>query len=193
MNSVEPIRDKDRIAEIKANLKALSDPRDFLIFTLGVNSALRSSDLLKLRVRDVVDGEGKPLHHIYLRQTKTGGEVKPLINESVREALAHYFKNQGRDLGLDDLLFTSHRTNRPLDNVTLWNLVNLWCKKVGLDGNDRYGSHSLRKTWGFHAWKMEMPLELISTKLGHKDVQTAMRYIGISQTLIWEFEEKLNL
>jgi len=193
MNSVEPIRDKDRIAEIKANLKAQESPRDYLLFVLGINSALRSSDLLKLKVRDVVDTKGDPLHHIYTRQVKTGGEVKPLINESVREALAFYFKNQGRDIGPDDLLFTSHRTNRPLDNVTLWGLVNSWCRDVGLDGSDRYGSHTLRKTWGFHAWKMEMPLELISTKLGHKDVQTAMRYIGISQTLIWEFEEKLNL
>ncbi len=193
MNSVEPIRDKTKIDEIKANLKAQDSPRDYTLFVLGVNTALRSSDLLKLKVKDVVDTTRKPLHHIYLRQTKTGGEVKPLVNTSIKEALAHYFKNQGRDLGPGDLLFTSHRTNRALDNVMLWNLVNSWCRDVGLDNGDKYGSHTLRKTWGFHAWRMEMPLALIAHKLGHKDVQTAMRYIGISQTLIWEYEAKLNL
>jgi hypothetical protein len=52
-----------------------------LFFKQGVNNALWASDLLRLKVKDVVDGKGKVREKIYLRQQKTGKEVSPAINK----------------------------------------------------------------------------------------------------------------
>ena len=65
MEFVQPIRDKKQIEAIKRHLKGNEyGLRDLCLFTLGINSGLRISDLLKLKVGDVVDAGGKPLDRI---------------------------------------------------------------------------------------------------------------------------------
>jgi len=51
MITVEPIRDAKKIVAIKTILKAGKYPRDYLLFTLGINLALRVSDLLALKLK----------------------------------------------------------------------------------------------------------------------------------------------
>ena len=65
MNYVEPIRDSDKIRELANYLRNYSE-RNYIMFLIGVNSGLRISDILRLRVRDV---KGKD--YISLREKKT--------------------------------------------------------------------------------------------------------------------------
>ena len=48
MNFVEPIRDRKKIAQIKNLLRGQERFRDLLLFVVGINTALRISDLLGL-------------------------------------------------------------------------------------------------------------------------------------------------
>jgi len=50
MNKVEPIRDKAKIAELKKILREQSY-RNYILFVLGINTGLRISDMLKLRLK----------------------------------------------------------------------------------------------------------------------------------------------
>lgn len=50
MNYVEPIRDSDKIRELANYLRNYSE-RNYIMFLIGVNSGLRISDILRLRVR----------------------------------------------------------------------------------------------------------------------------------------------
>jgi len=59
MNFVEPIRDTRKIKQIKNQLRGAGRYRDLLLFTVGVNTALRVSDLLQLRVGDFIDADGQ--------------------------------------------------------------------------------------------------------------------------------------
>lgn len=52
MNSVEPIRNKDDIQAMKDYLKEWNE-RNYMLFLFGINSGLRISDILQLRVKDV--------------------------------------------------------------------------------------------------------------------------------------------
>ena len=65
MNSVEPIRDPLKIIAIKRNLRKEKNPRNYLLFTMGINLALRISDLLALKVKDVVNEKGEIVDYIY--------------------------------------------------------------------------------------------------------------------------------
>ena len=53
MNKVEPIRSIEKIEEMK---KLLGTDRNVMLFTLGINSGLRISDIIKLTVDDVCGG-----------------------------------------------------------------------------------------------------------------------------------------
>ena len=72
MEQVEPIRDPRKLAAIKKMLKGQDHPRDYLLFVMGVNTALRIGDLLSLKVGDVLDPRGEVVDYIHLREKKTG-------------------------------------------------------------------------------------------------------------------------
>src|SRR5687768_14063280 len=90
MDYVEPIRDKRKITQIKNTLKGAGKYRDLLLFVVGVNSALRVSDLLKLQIGDFVDTEGAIRPQFRIREQKRGKRNEVVINNSIREALADY-------------------------------------------------------------------------------------------------------
>lgn len=191
MNTVEPIRSARKIAAIKAILRAQPHPRDYLLFVMGINTALRIGDLLRLRVGNILDRQGEVSESIYIREQKTGREKTVKLNETAREALDFYLsKAAATDPGA--YLFKSYRSGRPLDRIQSYHLINSWCREVGLD-RERYGCHTLRKTWGYMARQKGIPLELIQAKLGHRSPEVTRRYIGISRDEINDVESRVCL
>lgn len=65
MNYVQPIRDPEKVQQIKEFFKE-ENHRNYLLFLMGINTGIRISDILKLKVVDV---KGT---HIILREQKTG-------------------------------------------------------------------------------------------------------------------------
>jgi len=137
--TVEPIRNSK---DIKAIKRMLADsPRDLCIFVLGINTNLRASDILNLRVRDV-QGQDE----LVLKEKKTGKIRRITLNDAVRKAINNLLASMSNP---DDEshLFLGLR-GKPLTVPTLSRMVKAWCQAINLPGN--YGSHSLRKTWGYH-------------------------------------------
>jgi site-specific recombinase XerD len=188
---VEPIKDKKKILAIKMLLKAEKNPRNYLLFVTGCNFALRISDLLSIKVKDVIDSKGNIKDFLFIKEGKTGRQAKISLNDTVKEALNYYFdKTKGIDP--DSYLFKSERSNKKLDRVRVWGLIQQWTKEVGLEG-EKYGTHSLRKTWGFQARMQGKSIEQISEKYGHKSVTVTKRYIGISQEEINQIEKEVEI
>lgn len=138
---VEPIRDLEAIARIREALK--DKPRDLALFTVGINTNLRASDLVRIRVAQVRDLE--PMDEIEINETKTRKPRRINLNSVCIEAIDRWLEARP-DLQDQDILFTGQRG--PLVPKTIHNLVKGWCRQIGLRGN--YGSHTLRKTWGYH-------------------------------------------
>ncbi len=191
MNTVEPIREIQKILAIKRILKEQSNPRDYLLFTMGINFALRINDLLSLKVKDVLDKKGEIIEYLHLREQKTKKEKKIKINKAVKEALEYYFK-KASVTDPDSYLFTSYRSNQKLDRIRVWQMIKNWCKEVGLESK-RIGTHTLRKTWGYQARKKGITIEQISEKLGHRSSIVTKRYIGINQDEINKIEDEVCL
>ncbi|RLC68675.1 MAG: site-specific integrase [Chloroflexi bacterium] len=192
MEQVEPIRDPRKVAAIKKMLRGQDHPRDYLLFVMGINTALRIGDLLSLKVGDVLDAHGEVVDYIHLREKKTGKAKRVTLNKSVKEALKFYFSRVSAT-DPEAPLFPSMRSGRPLDRTRVWRLINSWCRAVGLT-QGRYGAHTLRKTWGYMArTRFGVPIELIQAKLGHSTPAVTRRYIGISADEIETLEGKVNL
>jgi integrase len=90
MNFVEPIRDRKKIAQIKNLLRGQERYRDLLLFVVGINTALRISDLLDLQIAHFLDDQGKIRQRFWIKEKKRGKRQEVVINESIREVLEEY-------------------------------------------------------------------------------------------------------
>lgn len=187
MNFVEPIRDIKKIQTMKTILRG--NPRNELLFVLGINSALRVSDLLGLKVTDVLDESHNLKNAVILKERKTGKTKRFPLNESVRNALKRYFKT--RPLRETDApLFPSRSGGGALTRKQAWAILQQAGKSIGLDN---IGTHSLRKTFGYHVYRKTNDLAMVQQLLGHSNSCDTLRYIGITQEQLFDAYLDLNL
>ncbi len=192
---VESIRDRKKIAQIKNFLRGQQRYRDLLLFVVGINSALRISDLLTLRIGHFIDEEGHIKQRFQIQEQKRGKRHKVVINKSIKEALEDYIEAyQGVADNPDHFVFFNTKSNNfsiPIKRGQAWKFTTSICQEVGLHGN--YGAHSLRKTWGYHARLQGVDLALIMNKLNHSSIATTKRYLGITDDELREVVQRWNL
>ena len=172
---VQPIRSLAAIKQIKEHLK--DQPRNLCLFTLGINTAYRASELLSLTVGQVKDLQAGDVLEIKQRKTKT---YRPtVINHVTHEALQNWLRYHPRRTDLNAPLFISQRRKgHALTVSAVISLVKLWCKNVKISGN--FGSHTLRKTWGYHQRvKNNAPTPILMRAFKHKSEQQTLDYLGI--------------
>ncbi len=195
MNFVEPIRDRKKIAQIKNLLRGQGRFRDLLLFTVGINTALRISDVLQLRIGQFVDEQNRMRSRFEVREIKTGKRHDVTINDSIREALSEYLRVYPDVTdNPDNFVFFNSEFNRfsaPLKRGRVWEFISAICKEVGLQSN--YGTHSLRKTWGYQARMQGVDLALIMYKLNHASLTDTKRYVGITDEEVGDVVRRLNL
>jgi integrase len=195
MNFVEPIRDRKKIAQIKNLLRGQKRFRDLLLFVVGINTALRISDLLQLQVNHFLDEQGRVRRRFWIKERKRGKRHEVVINTSIREALDEYlaaFPDIGNDS--DNYVFFSSATNDfsvPIKRGQAWKFITSICQEAALSGN--FGTHSLRKTWGYHARMSGVDLALIMHKLNHESIAYTKRYLGITDDELEAVTQRLNL
>ena len=168
MNTVQPIRDMDTVLDIARYLKTKNE-RDYVMFMVGIYSGLRVSDFRCWRVRDVKDKD-----HVSIREKKTGKEKRFLINKNLKKILAEYIK------GKDDLeyLFENPRTHRPITRQQAWNIIKDAGRQFGVDD---LGTHTMRKTFGYHMYQTTKDAAMLMKLFNHSDIHITLRYIGIEQ------------
>ncbi|MDH6351899.1 site-specific integrase [Brevibacillus sp. 1238] len=180
MNFVEPIRDMQKLDELKSLLKKRSE-RDYFLVVLGINTGLRISDLLRLKVSDV---KGKS--HIILVEKKTGKRKRFLINDSLRKEVDQYIDDKKGD----EYLFVSTKRPQPITRVRAYQIINGAAKKIGLS---EIGTHTLRKTFGYHFYQRTKDIATLQMIFNHSHPSITLRYIGITQDLIDEAVDGFSL
>ncbi len=167
MNTVQPIRDCETIQKVKAALLKRGH-RDYMLFVIGINTGLRIGDILNLKVKDFAKS------HIIIREEKTGKEKRHLINENLRSEVERYTL----DMNLDDYLFPSRKGNKPIGRVQAYRILAEVAEQVGLD---EIGTHTLRKTYGYHQYKQNKDIVMLQQLFNHAAPSVTLRYIGIQQ------------
>ena len=174
MKTVQTIRSRKKIDDIKTFL--LEDNiRDYLLFVLGINTALRVGDILKLTRGEVMNGD-KIRDILRVRISKTGKEKRIALNMNVKKAIK-IFLRMNPELKDYSPLFSGNRGLVPMSRVNAWKRLQRLAKKFDLID---FGFHSLRKTWGYQARKSGVDISIISEKLGHSSVAVTRRYLGIT-------------
>ena len=179
VNIVYPIKDKEKIAQMKKILS--NNKRNLLLFNLGINSGLRVSDILALDIKDVKDKT-----FIELREQKTNKYKQFPINEKIQSDIKEFIQNRN----INEPLFLSQKDNR-LSRVQAYKILRKATKEVGIEVH--IGTHSLRKTFGYHHYKQFDDIVLLQKIFNHSSPSVTLRYIGLEQETINESYKKFFL
>jgi site-specific recombinase XerD len=186
MEYVEAIRDVKKINAIKKNLKEHS-PRDYLLFVLGINTGLKISEILSLRIYDIKDNEGTFKRFLALN-TKEGA-IPIYLNNKVRKAVTFYLSSKSTDG--NEYLFKSSKSDEPITRQQAYRIINRAARKIGIEGN--IGLHSMRKTFGYHAYKKGVAISLLQHLFGHHSPAETLKYLGIKKEEEIKTEIDVNL
>lgn len=180
MERVEPIRSVKKINDLKKYLLGAGNMRNYAIVVVGLNSALRVSDILSLKWGDVFDFEEKQFKtHVYVKEKKTGKNKKFLLNKNATEAILRYKRKLGH-INISDYIFKSREgQNKPITRYMAIKIIKGACEAVGI--KDHIGCHSLRKTFGYHSWKKGVPIPVLMELYNHSNQSITKLYLGISQ------------
>ncbi|PGY78251.1 site-specific integrase [Bacillus cereus] len=168
MNFVQPIRDPERIQQIKEYLREKSE-RNYILFVMGINTGLRISDILKLKVGDLKGS------HISMREMKTGKQKRIQITAALRRELKWYIE----DMEDHEYLIKSRQgKNRPIGRSMAYKILSSTAAEFGLD---EIGTHTLRKTFGYHMYMQTKNIALLMEIFNHSSQRVTLRYIGVNQ------------
>jgi integrase len=175
---------------IRQQLKNGGQARDLALFDCGIDAKLRGCDLVKLRVSDVAPG-GSLRQRATVIQQKTGRPVPFEITDSTREAVAGWLALRGRRD--DDWLFPSR--SRPGEHISTRQyarLVDRWVAMIDLEPRT-YGTHSLRRTKVALVYKKTGNLRACQLLLGHRKLESTVRYLGIEVDDALALSEQVDL
>ncbi|OUM88256.1 MAG: integrase [Bacillus thermozeamaize] len=187
MSAVEPIRDLKTIRKIRLILRGQSI-RNELLFILGINVGLRISDILRLKVKDLVKPDGKIRDYVIVKEKKTKKVKKFYIGKVVKQTIKDYMEEYRPHP--DMYVFKSRKgKNRPISRQQAYRIINHAAELAGLVERDHtgrivsgeIGTHTLRKTFGYHAYKNGADTNLLQEIFNHSSNKTTLRYIGITE------------
>ena len=173
--TVEPIRDKVKIHQMYTILTN-KDIKYGLLFKFGLNTGLRISDILPVKLSDIYNEDGKFRDYLILKEKKTGKEKKIKINAALRKEI-EYFVKEEKPTSNGYLFYSKKGSN--IGRVQAYRILT---EAADILGIENFGTHSLRKTWGYWTYKMsKYNIGLIMDTFNHSSPGITLRYIGITQ------------
>jgi integrase len=170
-----PLRSK-HVWSIRAMLQMEKRTRDLAMFNLAIDSKLRGCDIVAVKVEDVAPS-GYAIDRATVRQKKTGRPVRFELTEHTRQAIDDYLRTSGRKPG--EFLFAGRsRADRSLSTRQYARVVTNWIVDIGLDPR-LFGTHSLRRTKASMIYRRTGNLRAVQILLGHRKIESTVRYLGI--------------
>ena len=176
MTFTEPIRNK---AHIQALLNYYLDKgqlRNHLLICTCLFTALRISDVLRLTTDQVYDFQNHRIRKsITIIERKTGKSKTIALHKNLIAALAVCFPSAKPG----NPLIRNTQTNKALSRIQAWRIISTAAESLELP--HRVSCHSLRKTFGYHAWKSGVSPAVLMEIFNHSNMTISRRYLGICQ------------
>ena len=176
MPAVEPIRDKGQLRQLAEYYLKRGQLRNHTLIVLGVHTALRISDLLRIMWDDVYDEKSNSFRtHITINEGKTGKHRTIALNSKAVAALRLLYPHRR-----GAFIFVSNRKDeRAISRVQAWRIIKAAAEAIEMSG--RIACHSLRKAFGFFAWKSGVLPVMLMDIFNHSSFEITKRYLGIAQ------------
>jgi integrase len=170
-----PLRPK-HVWAIRSKLEVRGRTRDLAMFNLAIDSKLRACDVVALKVEDVAPN-GYAIDRATVRQQKTGQPVRFELTEQTRQAVDEFLRGARKKPG--QYMFNGRRgSDQGISVRQHARLVSEWIASIGLDPYV-FGTHSLRRTKATLISRRTGNLRAVQLLLGHKKIESTVRYLGI--------------
>lgn len=180
MCKTDPIRTSDEIQRLKQYFLKKGQVRNYTLVTTGLNTSLRIGDLLGLKWQEAYEfQEQRYKCHITLTEQKTGKKNRIALNSEARCALEMLRKSACPADGEEYIFKSRVGSNQPIGRVSAYKIIKKAVDDLGFEGT--ISCHSLRKTFGYHAWKKGVPPALIMSIYNHSSIEITKRYLSIDQ------------
>jgi len=175
----------DEIIAVSQQFDGTYEIRNRSLFILGVSVGGRISELLALKVSDVWQNFSPVSDLLFEKDIVKGKEIARMIpvNADGRQAITELIQWQKEQFGNPEPrrpLFISRQGGEALSRSQAHRILERAFQKAGLNG--KLATHSLRKTFAQRCYDASGDIYKVSELLGHKNVETTKRYIGISYT-----------
>lgn len=178
---VSGLRTLEEVKRVKALLR--DQPRNLLLWTLGVNNGLRPGDLLALKVGQVRTLEEDD--YVPIVERKTGKRNILMVNGESHGVL-HDYLDAGTLRDGDWLFPNSNDPRKHLSVIATNLLIKRWTRETGIN-HGNYGAHTLRKTFGvIQRLEFGTPIELISKRFNHSSLKVTEVYLDIEEEEVVE-------
>lgn len=183
---------ESEIKKIKRNLGNEPNKRDICLFSVQLDTMLRSSDVLSLTVADVQSSKGLIRKELNIKQQKTKKTTTCVLQEDTRSFLKMHIIDS--ELQPNDYLFTGHkiRGNKKLSLMGHTKLVKKWVEQIGLDVTE-YSTHTLRRSKATIIYRRTNNIEVVRQLLGHENSKSTSKYLGIEKSECLEIASKIIL
>jgi integrase len=176
MAATEPIRKREHVEKLTAHCSKHARPRNLCLILLGIFTALRIGDILRLTWDDVYDFKRRRvLEGFVLVEKKTGKCKRVKLHKTLRRALARYAKTAAKP---GCAIILNAGTQKPISRIQAYRIIRA-AGEAAL--GERVSCHSLRKTFGYHAWKDGVSPAVIMEIYNHSSFAVTRRYLGVSQ------------
>lgn len=171
--NVEPLRTSSEIEDMKSSLFELGGKRDRFLFVMGINTGLRISDLIQIKV-----GQIKAKAYTDIIEKKTG-KVRRIHLLAIQPEIIEYTDSMADD----EFLFASRMHGQHLSRSHAYRIL---VRAGDWIGRDDIGTHTMRKTFGYHYYKKTHDIATLMEIFGHAAPSITKRYIGIRDDEIAE-------
>lgn len=179
MSTTQPIKSKKDLFALK-NYYLKNEPnlRNYALICMGINTALRISDILELTWEDVYDFSQERFRpHLILRENKTGKKTVIALNRSLQKSLAIYRESLSAQKP-EQYIFPGKRS-LSLSRQQAFRIIKH--AGIALRFPEPISCHSLRKTFGYHAWAAGASPAILMMIYNHSSFHITKRYLGIDQ------------
>lgn len=183
---------RSQVWDIRRNLEVKEQWRDLALFSVAIDTMLRASDLLALKVGDLVDDDNKPKYQLVTKQQKTGNAVTVELSKYARDAIEMWLKANPKSRF--DYIFTGLKghLNKPISRVQYSKLIKEWVRAIRLPSDD-YSTHSLRRTLPALIYEETQNIEVVRQLLGQSSVQATSHYLNINQKQSLDIARKFRI
>ena len=176
MALTEPIRDPKQVKAFLAYYRNRGQLRNQVLVTIALHTALRISDILRLRTSDVYDFANNSVRKsITLTEKKTGKSKIVALHKTIIGALEKYFPQAGQN----EPLIINVSTGKSISRVHAYRVISEAANVIGVI--HKVGCHSLRKTFGYHSWTNGISPVVLMEIYNHSNYAVTKRYLGVSQ------------
>lgn len=168
--NVQPLRTEKEITDMidALSMSPHTACRNVFLFKIGISTGLRIGDIVKLRISDI---KGKSSFKI--REGKTKKERTVHLN-AIMADIADYTEDLYSE---GDYLFASRKGE---SHITTTQAYRILVSAAEMLGRNDIGTHTMRKTFGYHYYKQTHDILTLMNIFNHSDQSTTKRYIGIT-------------